>query len=159
MKTSKLYECVNFRYCDILFSNSNNDQPSYGDSETVNITISKFGYTPVEIKRNEFIELLNALIRCQKQLQTADLVSSFTERISSTDRHYSEPEMYLTSSKILDDISISFYGYDTSTLVEKKPLELYHFRFDKDDDVFGLCSKFLKSINLSSFYTVGLTRM
>jgi hypothetical protein len=143
---------VHFKKCTIRLEFDKLDIPFY---TKVDISIERPGREKIELSVEDFTALLNALMSCQSTVQTGELVDLQHTKISlDHKKNFEDPEMYLITTKINDEIRILFLGYDTYRL--DPPRKKFCITFEKDDDIFYLCGEFLRIMNLNSQFKVSL---
>jgi hypothetical protein len=124
---------VNLKKCSVTFKQELSGYNS--DTWDSFFFIERPGRHRVHFHKEEFADILNALMDMQSIINSTQIVDSMTIQIPN--QVHDEPEMYLTVTKITDVVRITLLGF----LGGKKH---YCIHFDKDDDIFSLTAEFLR---------------
>lgn len=129
---------IKYQNCSILFRHVED----YG-SQKLLFTIERPEYQPIDFDVDEMMELINGLLNIQNMLKSENMIETETHIITDTDRYHDVFTQLLTT-KINKTLEIKLYGFKKE---DGENIEKYCVPFDIQDDVYLLCTKFLRFVN------------
>jgi len=132
-------EEVRLRYCTVVFEYHKEPQ------ETINITIKREGKPTVIFEKEDFNEILNALISSKQVINSTDTVRFNQYNVNPCFYKPSDIEIFVLTTKINHEIKISIMGFEHYTT--SLPQKVYKIYIDKEDDIFKLCGEYLRFVS------------
>jgi hypothetical protein len=136
---------IHFENCTLVFQYEKPVIDGYSD---LHIFIQRPGKIDIKFEKEDFVEILNALIDCRFTVNSTDTVYLQHKKIDAQFDHNGNSELFLVSTKINDDIKITLLGFENDTL--NPPIKKFSIHFQPDDDIFNLCGTFLKFLSDTS---------
>jgi hypothetical protein len=130
---------IDLRHCSVIFDHQT--QPS----GKFHITITRNGKSPVTFEKEDFAEILNTLFASREVINSTETVRYYYCNVNPCFYKPNEPEIFVLTTKINNDIKISIMGFEHYT--NNTPQKLYTIYIDKEDDIFKLSGEFLKFLS------------
>jgi len=125
-----------FKHCSFFFVYKISPQ-------TVYIQITRHdGQPTLKVNYDDFSSLLNALIASHTIINSPETVSSYCLNINPEFDKETETELYLLTTKIGSEIRTSILGFEHHA--STTPTKRHSVYIDQEDDIFQLCSNFLR---------------
>lgn len=129
---------VEFKHCNINFERLTEPY------EKLVVNFIRPGKTIVTVDKEDFSNILNALMDVQQMLKLPAAVRSYYSDINPKYSQPEDPDIYLLATKVNQDVKISIIGFECNTQQTTKLFTIY---IDQEDDIYKLCAEFLRFIN------------
>jgi methyltransferase-like protein len=130
---------IDLRYCSVIFEYQTQPIGKF------HITVTRDGKPAVTFEKEDFAEILNTLVASREVANSTETVRYYYNNINPCFYKPKEPEIFVLTTKINNDVKISIMGFEHYT--SNTPQKLYTIYIDREDDIFKLIGEFLKFLS------------
>jgi len=135
---------IELRHCTIVFDCLTSPY------EKIIVSINRPGKPTVTFEKEDFAEILNALIASQQVINSTETIRFYNYNINPCYHKPTEIEIFLLATKINHEVKMSIMGFEHYS--SSIPQKIYTIYIDKEDDIFKLSGEYLRYISSHGDY-------